>query len=357
MKRSPIARLLSILVFSLWLSVPTDARRVGFGTGDTRKHFHSLLDRPKFPLNPAVSTRTEGDFVVDRGNFHSEADETVPFIAMKRSGSNGRLPAVILLHGTGGSKLGMEGFAKEFAGQGFLALAIDARFHGERVTGGAHGSREYQEAIIRAWNETDAKKQAHPFYYDTVYDLWRTVDYLETRRDVDRKRIGMLGISMGGIETWLAAATDTRIAAAVPLIGVQSLRWSLENEKWQGRAGTIKLAHEAAAKDLGEPVVNSRVCRALWNKVIPGILDEFDCPNMLREIAPRPLLILNGENDPNCPLEGAKLAFAAAQTTYKKSGAEDHLKIDVAAGVGHAVPAEHHRMAVDWLRRWLKPHP
>src|SRR6185503_8481100 len=97
--------------------------------------------------------------------------------------------------------------------------------------------------------------------------------------------------------------------------------WSIENEKWQGRAGTIKLAHEAAAKDLGEPVMNARVCRALWNKVIPGILDEFDCPNMLREIAPRPLLVLNGENDPNCPLEGAKLAFVAAEDAYRRSGA------------------------------------
>src|SRR5262249_34156630 len=149
-----------------------------------------------------------------------------------------------------GSKAGMEAFAKELAGMGFLSIAIDARYHGERVSGGAHGAQEYNEAIIRAWREKELKKQEEPFYLDPAYGLWRIVDYLVTRADVDPKHIGMLGISMGGIETWLAAATDERIAVAVPLIGVQSLKWSLDNEKWQGRANTIKAAHEAAAIDL-----------------------------------------------------------------------------------------------------------
>ena len=31
----------------------------------------------------------------------------------------------------------------------------------------------------------------------------------------------------------------------MPAIGVQSFRWSLENDQWQGRANTIKAAHEA----------------------------------------------------------------------------------------------------------------
>ena len=93
-------------------------------------------------------------------------------------------------------------------------------------------------------------------------------------------------------------------------IGVQSLGWALEHEVWQGRAGTIRGAHEAAAKDLGEPEVNSKVCRALWNKVVPGILDQFDCPSMIRLFAGRPMLITSGEKDPNNPLGGAKLAFA-----------------------------------------------
>ena len=32
---------------------------------------------------------------------------------------------------------------------------------------------------------------------------------------------------------------------------------------------------------LGAPAINKQVCRELWTKVIPGILDDFDCPNLL----------------------------------------------------------------------------
>ena len=135
---------------------------------------------------------------------------------------------------------------------------------------------------------------------------------------------------------------------------MQSFRWSLENGAWQGRARTIQSAHRAAAQDLGEPEVNARVCRELWNKVIPGILDQFDCPSMIRLFAGRPLLILNGDTDQNCPLEGAKLAFAAAEEAYKQAGVSDKLKIMVAKGTGHAVTAQQRQAALDWFEKWLK---
>jgi hypothetical protein len=144
---------------------------------------------------------------------------------------------------------------------------------------------------------------------------------------------------------------------AVPAIGVQSFRWSLEHNQWQGRAKTIGLAHQAAAEDLGAKEVTADVCRALWNKVIPGILGPFDCPSMLRLYAGRPMLILNGELDPNCPIEGAEIAFAEARKAYAEAGAGDRLKISVAQGVGHKVTDDQHRLAIEWLVRWLKPSP
>ncbi|MCW3054000.1 MAG: Dienelactone hydrolase family protein [Chthonomonadales bacterium] len=320
-----------------------------------RARFHALLDRPHGPLHPTLTTTTEGEFTVERGQFESEKGQVVPFLSYRQTAASGRLAAVVVLHGTGGNKEGSAGDLRALARHGMLAIAIDARYHGARIPGGAHGAQEYNEAVIRAWHETDPKRQEHPFFYDTVYDLWRTVDYLQSRADVDRGRIGMIGFSMGGIETWMAAATDPRIRVVVPAIGVQSLKWSLENERWQGRAGTIGAAHKAVAREIGEPEVNAKVCRVLWNKVVPGILDDFDCPQMLPAIAPRPMLILSGENDPNCPLEGAKLAYAAATEAYKQAKAEGKLEIDVAQGVGHAVTSAQHQKAMDWLARWLSP--
>ena len=240
---------------------------------------------------------------------------------------------------------------KELAKRGIIGVAIDARYHGAR-SAGKKGAATYNEAIVAAWKSKPGESMEHPFYYDTCWDIWRTVDYLETRSDVSAKKLGIIGFSMGGIQTWLAAAADDRLLVSVPAIGVQSFRWSLENDQWKGRANTIKLAHEQAAKDLGEPAVNQRVCRELWNKVIPGILDQFDCPSMLRLFAGRPLLIVSGTKDGNCPYGGAKIAIESAERSYKDAGASDRLRV-MAEEVGHTVTPAQRAAALDWFERWL----
>ena len=326
---------------------------------EVRAAFLKLLDRPKVDLDTQVQTipGQEDGLVHEQLSFASErkADgqiERVPGLLVRPAKSSGRLPAVIVLHGTGGNKEGQQGWLEKLAKQGIIGLAIDARYHGAR-SGGKKGAEAYVAAISRAWQTSSGQSHEHPFYYDTCWDLWRTIDYLHSRSDVDGDRLGMIGFSMGGIETWLAASVDQRIKVAVPAISVQSFRWSLENDQWQGRARTIRMAHDMAAKDLGESEVNQKVCRALWNKIIPGILDQFDCPSMLRLFVDRPLLILNGEKDPNCPIGGAKLAIASAEAVYKQAGAEDRLKIMVAEGVGHSVTTQQHDAALAWFVKYL----
>ncbi len=325
--------------------------------------FLKLLDRPKVPLDPKseVVKNASRSLVTEKASFATEARpdgsiERVPALLVKREATKPgtKLPVVIVLHGTGGNKEGSRPWLEALANRGFLAVAIDGRYHGERGQGMV-GTKAYNEAITRAWRAKPGEPQAHPFYYDTCWDVWRTIDYLVSRPDVDPDRIGLIGISKGGIETWLAGAVDPRIKVAVPAISVQSFRWSLENERWQARANTIKQAHESAANDLGEPKVNARVCRELWAKILPGILDEFDGPSILRLYSDRSLLILNGEKDPNCPIEGAELAFGSARAAFHQAKADDHLKIMVAPGSGHTLTKEQHDAAIDWFVKWLKP--
>ena len=327
---------------------------------EVKTAFLKLLDRPKVPLDiqRQESSKTPEGFIQEVFTLATEkkADgtlERMPALLVKPDEGSQRRPAVIVLHGTGGNKEGQRAWLVNLAKQGIIGVAIDARFHGAR-SGGAAGSNAYQDAIVRAWKSKPGEPQEHPFYFDTCWDLWRLIDYLATRDDVDAARLGMIGFSMGGIQTWLAAAVDERIKVAVPAIAAQSYRWSLENDAWQGRARTIKLAHDTAAQDLGEAAVNQHVCRELWNKIIPGMLDQFDCPSMLRLFASRPLLIVSGELDPNCPLGGAKLAFASAAAAYQSAGQSDLLKIDVALGVAHKVTDEQHKLALDWFVRWLR---
>ncbi|MBY0457682.1 MAG: alpha/beta fold hydrolase [Gemmataceae bacterium] len=328
-----------------------------------KKALLKQLDRPKVAADEKADGEPveKGGLVYRRWSFASEkkADgtvERVPALTVAPAGKAEKaLPVVIVLHGTGGSKEGMQPWLEAFAKQGVVGVAIDARYHGGRA-GGKNGSEAYVAAITKAWQTPAGQPMEHPFYYDTVWDVWRLLDRLEDPKADKPRPIGMLGTSMGGVQTWLAASVDDRVTVAAPLIGVQSFRWSLDNDKWQGRANTIKAAHEAAAKDLGEPAVNQKVCRALWAKVVPGILDDFDCPNLLPLFAAnkRPLFIANGDTDPNCPIEGARIAIKAAEDAYAKAGAKDRLVVRVNKGVAHKVTDEDRQEAVAFCVKWLK---
>jgi dienelactone hydrolase len=350
------SHLLLILLFLLICKPGTAQSGDLVAVDKVASDFTRLLQRPTTPFRPFFEVTPTDSVTIEKGFIYSEANEKIPILIYKPVHTSLKsFPVVICLHGTGGNKSqgDIKRFLYKFSTMGIMGISIDARYHGERLTDSLKAKNGYVGAIIQAWQNTDTSHQQHPFYFDTVYDLWRLTDYLITRPDVQAKHIGMMGISMGGIETWLAASVDKRIKVAVPIIGVQSFKWSLEHDKWQGRVNTIKEAHEQAAKDLGDTAINKHNIGQFWNKVIPGISGEFDCPSMIRLFAPRPLLILNSELDPNCPLPGANIAFKAATEAYKNAHAMEKLKIYVAPNTPHRVTPEHEQLMVEWFRKWL----
>ncbi len=66
-----------------------------------------------------------------------------------------------------------------------------------------------------------------------------------------------------------------------------------------------------------------------------GLLDAYDAPFSLPTLAPRPLLIANGELDPRCPMQGVSEALRPAQQAYAAAGAASNLQLYVEPGVGH----------------------
>ena len=78
-------------------------------------------------------------------------------LLVKPAKAEGKLPAVIVLHGTGGNKDGQKNWLTDLAKKGIIGVAIDARYHGERA-GGAKGAKAYNEAIVRAWKTKPGEK-------------------------------------------------------------------------------------------------------------------------------------------------------------------------------------------------------
>ena len=311
----------------------------------TRKAFLKLVTPRKTDLAPAVRVLEDGpEFVREKADFYSEPGQKVAMLMVRpKDAAPVRRPAVLVLHGTRGRKEAFEPFLKELAAKGFFAAATDARWHGEWA------KADYEDALIGAYRTG----KGHPWLYDTVTDTIRALDYLQTRGEVDRGRIGLMGISMGGMNTWLTAAVDSRVKVAVPVIGVTSFAHAVESGRFQPRAATLPRFHQAVADALEEKEVNEQVVRAAWNRVLPGILNRFDCPQMLPLIAPRPLLILNGELDDRCPVEGVRQCYAAAEAAYGKRNAADRLKMIVYPNTGHTFTPEMRAEALTWLQRWL----
>ena len=318
----------------------------------TRAAFLKLIDAPRVELAPEVHQMTASapNLVQEHFSFSVEPGQRATGVLVKPQRS-GRLPVVIQLHGTGGRKEQMLPRLTALAARGFVAISIDGRYHGERV-GNARAALDspYTSAILHAY-KTGTE---HPFFYDSVLDVMRLIDYLETRPDVDASRIGLGGTSKGGIETYLTAAVDPRVAASVAERGVQGFKWALDHSAWDSRAWTFRDALEAAAAEAKAPV-NASFLRQFYDRVAPGIYGEFDAPAMLPLAAPRPMLVINGDSDPRTPMAGVRESAAAAERAYKAAGASEKFVLRVMPNLGHENTPEIDQAMVEWFVRWLKP--
>ena len=328
---------------------PMSIPMAGGDAQSPRAAFLKMIDRPRVPLAPEMSAMGEADGVAQfHFTYAADGAQRVPGLLFRPvSAGSAKLPVIVVLHGTGGNKQGQVPLLRRLAGKGFVAIAIDGRYHGERSAQGT-GSADYQAAMLRTFQTG----KEHPFLYDTVWDVMRLIDYVETLPGADASRIGLIGFSKGGMEAYLAAAVDPRIRVTVPCIGVQSFRWALDNDSWQSRAGTFKTALDSAAKQEGVETAGAEFLRHFYDKVAPGVYSDFDGPAMLPLIAPRPLLTINGEIDARTPGPGLQLCFDAAKKAY--AGAPDHFRTVIEPKTGHAVTAEAQNTAIEWFERWLK---
>ena len=102
-----------------------------------------------------------------------------------------RHATIVLSHGYGDNQVQMLPYADFLHKHGFSILTYDMRNRG----------RSAGDAVTLGALEQ--------------LDLISAVDYLVTRTDVDRDRIGALGVSLGGSTTLLSSAADPRIKAVV----------------------------------------------------------------------------------------------------------------------------------------------
>ncbi|KAL5850448.1 hypothetical protein ACOSQ4_008461 [Xanthoceras sorbifolium] len=281
--------------------------------------------------------------------LHTEAGEQgrLPVLILSLKGSEDqKRPAVVFLHSTNKCKEWVRPLLEAYASRGYIAIAIDSRYHGER----ASDKTTYRDALVSSWKKGDTM----PFIFDTAWDMVKLADYLTQRDDIDPKRIGITGESLGGMHAWFAAAADTRYEVVAPIIGVQGFRWAIDNDKWQGRVDSIKAVFEEAKIDLGNSAIDKEVVEKVWDRIAPGLASQFDSPYTIPAIAPRPILILNGAEDPRCPLGGLEIPEARARKAYKEAHCLDKFKLFAQPEIGHQMTSLMVKEASDWFDKFLK---
>ncbi|KAM0061308.1 putative alpha/beta hydrolase-1 [Helianthus debilis subsp. tardiflorus] len=272
----------------------------------------------------------------------------VLILSVKES-TRSKRPAIVFLHSTNKCKEWVRPLLEAYASRGYIAVAIDSRYHGER----AKNQTTYEDALVSSWKNGDTM----PFIFDTAWDLVKLADYLTARDDIDHSKVGITGESLGGMHAWFGAFLDTRYSVVVPIIGIQGFRWAIDNDRWQARVDSIRSVFEEARIDLGKSIIDKEVVEKVWDRIAPGLAREFDSNYTVPLIASRPLLILNGAEDPRCPMTGLDVTILNTCKAYEEANCSDNFKAVVIAevGIGHQMTSAMVKEASNWFDKYLKP--
>jgi dienelactone hydrolase len=163
------------------------------------------------PLHATVTGVLErGDYVVEKLHFQSLPGAYVAGNLYRPAKVTQRLPAVLYLcgHTKGKVNAPYQANPRWFGQHGYVALVLDPIQLGE-CQGMHHGT--YRE---ERW---DWPSRGYTPVGTEVWNTMRALDYLETRDDVDAERMGVTGLSGGGVVSWCLGAADERVKVVVPV--------------------------------------------------------------------------------------------------------------------------------------------
>lgn len=281
---------------------------------------------PKTDLQPVITGKTEHEeFTVEKLHFQSSPGLYVTGNLYLPKNATGPLPTVLYVCGHAvvkkdsvsfGNKVGYQHHGGWYARNGYACLTIDTLQLGE-IEGIHHGThregmwwwqaRGYTPAGVEAWN------------------CIRALDYLETRPEIDKNRIGVCGRSGGGAYSWWIAALDERIQVAVPVAGITTLKNHVVDGCVEGH------------------------CDCMYQMNTYG----WDYATVAALVAPRPLLIANTDKDGIFPLDGVVQVHSQVRRIYELYGKPAHLGLNITEGP-HKDTQELQVHEFVWFNRFLK---
>jgi pimeloyl-ACP methyl ester carboxylesterase len=295
-----------------------------------RKELYSLLGRlpeRNRPMTVKLISREETDeLIIEKLLFDINGQELVPAYYTRPKNSKGKIPAILFNHSHFGQyEVGKDEYVKgrkemqkppyalALARAGYAGLCLDMWAFGER-----RGKTEADIFKQMLWN-------GQVMFGMMIYDNLRALDYLATRDDVDNKRIGTIGMSMGSTMSWWLAALDDRIKVCVDLCCLTDYQALLE--------------------------ADGLALHGLYYYV-PDLLNHFTTSQINGLISPRPHFGLAGKLDPLTPLQGLEKIDKNLKEIYRRDGVPEAWQLQI-YDVGHLETAEMRQDILYFFKKWL----
>jgi dienelactone hydrolase len=230
---------------------------------------------------------------------------TLPALFMPAQDAIGPRPTVVVVNGMDNAKeMSIFFCGLEFSRRGFNTLCLDGPGMGE----------------MRRMHDM-------PSRYDYEVPGTAALEYLLTRKDVDPKRIAIMGYSFGGYYSSRIAAFEKRYAACIAL---SALHWDLA--AWQTK---IKQANQNAPKSVAQSNFQWRwVAGAADEDEGIEIAKKFSLKDVAKNIT-CPFLVTHAGNDRVVPVENAQKLFDAVGSKNKtikifttEEGGAEHAHVD-----------------------------
>jgi hypothetical protein len=285
-------------------SLATKEDWINYQTELKSKFCSSLSKFQKTPLNARVTGKLEREnFTVEKIIFESHPGFYVT--AAMFIPKNLQKPAPAVIYCSGHTELGFRSDVYQrvminLVEKGFVVFAFDPIGQGERLqyidpqtgkpkVGGPTTEHSYAgvQTLLTGTSLSD--------YF--IWDGVRAIDYLETRPEVDKKRIGITGRSGGGTQSALIAAFDERIYAAAPECFITSFK---------------RLLQSIGPQDAEQNPYNF-------------IKNGMDHADFLHIRAPKPALLITTTHD-FFSQQGARETFAEVQKSYSAFNADENIQ-------------------------------
>jgi dienelactone hydrolase len=299
-----------------------------------------LLPRPDPAKVRVTAKEDKGDFTIEHFEFFNGADTVVPGILLiPKTALTNPAPAIIALHHFGSNKelvtfdtnappIYNDTVGLMLVRQGYVVAAIDGYFHGERI------GRGVMVTTNASQQESDLFKLdlwfGRSLWGMMIRDQQCLLDYLETRPEVDKTRIGATGMSMGCMEADWLAALDDRVKV------VASVSCFTRYEQLIAHGGVKN--------------------HSLY-LYTPGMLQHFDTEAVQALIAPRPHLELCGDHDPVEPLDGIKILDEKTSALYQLYDDAENFRCIVYQNTPHAYLPEMKTEVFGWFEKHLPVNP